>query len=229
MLPVWLTSARETIDAAIEAESNKNQQDVISDAQAALDSHLVELTALSEAVKVGRAAGWLSGAITDSRGASAGPAVDALIARGPRRAEVSHLQTALPLFVEQARRAVGAAWMARIRDQVGGLDDLEALVVVLDRIPHHQDQQVELKKARQPVIKLMHTLPTSASEVELASAGAAVAAAFQNAFGNPEVREFLLAASRSGASLSQLTRSVSDWIEENGAAELMRVTIRPTA
>ena len=36
-LPVWLTSARETIDEAIAAESSKQQQEVASDAQAALD------------------------------------------------------------------------------------------------------------------------------------------------------------------------------------------------
>ena len=164
-LPIWLTSARETIDDAIAAESSKQQQEVASDAQAALDEHLDELTALALAVQAGRVAGWLGGAGADPRGA--GPAVDALIAKGPRRAEVSRLQTALPVFVEQARRTVGAAWIARIRDQVGGLNDLQALVGVLDQIPGRQDQQAVLEKALQPVIKLMDTLPTSTSEADL--------------------------------------------------------------
>ena len=108
-------------------------------------------------MQVGRAAGWLAGAMADPRGA--GSAVDALIAKGPRRAEVSRLQTALPLFVEEARRTVGAAWIARIRDRVGGLSDLQALVGVLDKIPGRQDRQAALKEALQPVTKLMHTLP----------------------------------------------------------------------
>jgi hypothetical protein len=226
-LPVWLTLARETIDEAIAAESSKQQQEVAGDAQAALDDHLDELTALAVAVKAGRAAGWLSGAVADSRGA--GPAVDALIAKGPRRAEVSRLQTALPVFVEQARSTVGAAWAERIRDQVGGLNDLQTLVRVLDQIPGRQNQQAVLKRALQPVIKLRDTLPTATSEADLASAGAAVDAAFRQAFGNTEVREFLLAAARSGASLAQLTPTVWAWIEENGAADLMRVTIRPAS
>jgi hypothetical protein len=226
-VPIWLTSARETIDEAVAAESNKDQQEVVGDAQAALDDHLAELTDLAVAVKAGRAAGWLSGGMPDPRGA--GPAVDALIARAPRRAEVSRLQTALPVFVEQARGTVGAAWIARIRDQVGGLSDLEALVDVLDRIPHHRDRQAVLKRALQPINKIIRTMPTPTSEAELASAAAAVDAAFQNSFGNAEVREFLLAASRSGASLAQLTPIVMAWIEENGAADLMRVTIRPAS
>ena len=226
-LPVWLTSARETIDEAIAAESSKQQQEVASDAQAALGDHLDELSALATAVQAGRAAGWLRGAVADPRGA--GPAVDALIAKGPRRAEVSRLQTALPVFVEQARRTVGAAWNERIRDQVGGLSDLQALVGVLDQILNRQDQQSVLEKALRPVIKLRDTLPTPTSEADLASAGAAMEAAFRNAFGDAEVRDFLLAASRSGASLAQLTPAVRAWIEENGAADLMRVTIRPTS
>ena len=226
-LPVWLTSARETIDEAIAAESSKQQQEVASDAQAALDEHLDELTALAVAVKAGRAAGWLGGAVADPRGA--GSAVDALIAKGPRRAEVSRLQTGLPVFVDQARRTVGVAWLARIRDQVGGLTDLQALVGVLDQIPNRQDQQSVLEKALQPVIKLRDTLPTPTSEANLASAGSVMEAAFRNAFGDAEVRDFLLAASRSGASVAQLTPTVRAWIEENGAADLMRISIRPAS
>lgn len=226
-LPAWLTSARETIDEAIAAESSKQQQEVASDAQAALDDHLDELSALATAVQAGRAAGWLGGAVADPRGA--GPAVDALIAKGPRRAEVSRLQTALPVFVEQARRTVGAAWNERIRDQVGGLSDLQALVGVLDQILNRQDQQSVLEKALRPVIKLRDTLPTPTSEADLASAGSVMEAAFRNVFGDTEVRDFLLAASRSGASLAQLTPAVRAWIEENGAADLMRVTIRPAS
>ena len=226
-LPAWLTSARETIDEAIAAESSKQQQEVASDAQAALDDHLDELSALATAVQAGRAAAWLGGAVADPRGA--GPAVDALIAKGPRRAEVSRLQTALPVFVEQARRTVGAAWNERIRVQVGGLSDLQSLVGVLDQIPNRQDQQSVLERALQPVIKLRDTLPTPTSEADLASAGSVMEAAFRNAFGDAEVRDFLLAASRSGASLAQLTPTVRAWIEENGAADLMRVTIRPAS
>jgi hypothetical protein len=226
-LPVWLTTARETIDDAIAAESSKQQQEVASEAQVVLDDQLDELTVLARAVQAGRAAGWLGGAAADPRGA--GSAVDALIAKGPRRAEVSRLQTALPIFVEQARRTVGAAWNERIRVQVGGLSDLQALVGVLDQIPNRQDQQSVLEKALQPVIKLRDTLPTPTSEADLASAGSVMEAAFRNAFGDAEVRNFLLAASRSGASLAQLTPTVRAWIEENGAADLMRVTIRPAS
>jgi hypothetical protein len=226
-LPVWLTSARGTIDEAIAAESSRQQQEVASDAQAALNDHLDELTALAIAVQVGQAAGWLVDIVVDPRGAGAGPAVDALIAKGPRRAEVNRLQTALPVFVQEARRTVGAAWLARIRDQVGGLSDLKALVGVLDQIPDSQDRQAALKKALQSVTELTDTLPTPASETKLASVGAEVDAAFRNAFGDAEVREFLLAASRSGASLGQLTPTVRAWIEENGAANLMRVSIGP--
>jgi hypothetical protein len=225
-LPVWLTSARETIDAAIAAESTKQQQEVASDARAALEDHLDELTDLAMAVQAGRAAGWLA-AVTDPR--DAGPVLDALIAKGPRRAEVSRLQTALPVFVEHVRRTVGAAWNARIRDQVGGLTDLQALVGVLDQIPNRQDQQSVLEKALKPVIKLRDTLPTPTSEADLASASSVMEAAFRNAFGEVEVRDFLLAASRSGASLAQLTPNVRTWIEENGAADLMRVRIGPTS
>jgi hypothetical protein len=225
-LPEWLTSARETIDEAIVAQSSRQQQEVASDAQAALDDHLDELTDLAMAVQAGRAAGWL-GAVADPRGA--GPALDALIAKGPRRAEVSRLQTALPVFVEQARRTVGAAWNERIRDQVGGLSDLQALVGVLDQIPNRHDQQSVLEEALQPVIKLRDTLPTPTSEADLASVGSVMETAFRNAFGDAEVRDFLLAASRSGASLAQLTPTVKAWIEENGAADLMRVIIRPTS
>lgn len=226
-LPAWLTSARETIDEAIVAESSRQQQEVANDAQVALDDHLDELTALATAVQVGRAAGWLGSAVADPRGA--GPAVDELIAKGPRRAEVSRLQTALPVFVEEARRTVGAAWSTRIHNRVGRLSDLQALVGVLDRIPGRQDRQAALKKALQPVTKLMQTLPTPASEAELWSASAAVDAAFRNAFGDDEVREFLLSASRSGASLAQLTPTVKAWIDENGAADLIRVSIGPTS
>lgn len=50
-LPVWLISAREIINEAIAAQSTKQQQEVVSDAQAALDEHLDELTALAGAVK----------------------------------------------------------------------------------------------------------------------------------------------------------------------------------
>ena len=226
-LPVWLISAQEIINEAITAQSTKQQQEVAKDAQAALDEHLDELTALAGAVKAGRAAGWIGAAVTDPRGAES--ALDALIAKGPRRAEVSRLQTALPAFVDQARRTVAAAWKARIRDQVGGLDDLQSLVGVLDQIPDRRDRQAVLKEALKPVIKLQDILPTAASEADLASAGAAVEAAFQNAFGNAEVREFLLAASRTGASLVQLTPCVLAWIEENGAANLMRVKITPAS
>jgi hypothetical protein len=226
-LPVWLTSARETIDEAIAAESSKQQQEVASDARATLDDHLDELTGLATAVRAGRAAGWLAGAMADPRGA--GPAVDGLIAKGPRRAEVSRLQTALPVFVEEARRTVGAAWSERIRERVGGLSDLQALVGVLDKIPGRQDRQAVLKEALQPVIELMHTLPTPTSEADLASASATVDAAFRNAFGDTEVREFLLAASRSGASLAQLTPTVRAWIDKNGAADLMHVSIGPAS
>jgi hypothetical protein len=226
-LPAWLTSARETIDEAITAESSRQQQEVASDAQAALDDHLDELTALATAVQAGRAAGWLGSAVADPRGA--GPAVDALIAKGPRRAEVSRLQTALPVFVQEARRTVGAAWLERIRDQVGGLNDLQALVGVLDQIPGRLDRQAALKKALQPVTELTETLPTPASEAQLASASAVVDAAFRDAFGDDEVREFMLAASRSGANLAQLTPTVKAWIDENGAADLMRVSIELTS
>jgi hypothetical protein len=226
-LPAWLTSARETIDEAIAAESSKQQQEVASDARAVLDEQLGELTALAVAVQAGRGAGWLDGAVPDLRGA--GQAVDALIARGPRRAEVSRLQTALPVFVQEARRTVGAAWMVRIRDQVGGISDLRALADVLDQIPNRQDQQIALRQALRPVNQLMDTLPTPASEAALAAAAAAVDAAFRHAFGDAEVRNFLLAASRSGASLAQLTPAVRAWIEENGAADLMRVSIGPAS
>ena len=71
-LPVWLTSARETIDEAIAAESSKQQQEVASDVRATLDDHLDELTGLATAVRAGRAAGWLAGAMADPRGAGAG-------------------------------------------------------------------------------------------------------------------------------------------------------------
>jgi hypothetical protein len=226
-LPAWLTLAREIIDQAIGAESSKQQQEVAGDAQAALDEHLGELTALALAVQVGRGAGWLHAAVPDLRGV--GPAIDALIAKGPRRAEVSRLQTALPVFVQEARRTVGAAWMARIRDQVGGISDLQVLVRVLGQIPGRQDQQGMLEHALLPVNQLMGGLPTLASEADLASAAAAVDAAFRNAFGDAEVREFLLAASRSGARLDQLTPTVRAWIEENGAADLMCVSIGPTS
>lgn len=222
-LPVWLTSARETVDEAIAAESSKQQQEVSIDAQAALDEYLDELTALAKAVKAGRAAGWLGDVMADSRGAA--PAIEALIAKGPRRAEVSRLQTALPVFVEEARRTVGSAWIARIHDRVGRLSDLQALVGVLDRLPGRQDRQTALKKALQPVTDLMQTTPGPTSEADLASASASVDAAFRDAFGDAEVREFLLAASRSGASLDQLTSAVRAWIDENGAGDLMRVSI----
>jgi hypothetical protein len=226
-LPAWLTSAREIIDEAIAAESTKQQQQVASDAQAVLDDHLGELTDLALAVQAGRGAGWLPAAVSDYRGA--GPAIDALLAKGPRRAEVSRLQTALPIFVEEARRAVSAAWIARIRDRVGGISDMQVLAGVLGQIPGHQEQQGILEQALRPVNQLTDTLPTSGSEAALASAAAAVDAAFRNAFGDAEVREFLLAASRSGARLDQLTPTVRAWIEENGAADLMRISIGPAS
>ena len=119
------------------------------------------------------------------------------------------------------------AWAARIRDQVGGIDDLLALADVLGRIPDHEEQQGMLTKALQPVRKLMVSLPTPTSEEDLKSVAEAVEAAFKNAFGDAEVREFLLAASRSGAGLDQLTPTVRTWIEQSGAAHLLRISIGP--
>lgn len=226
-VPAWLTSAREIIDEAIVAESSRQQQEVANDAKAALDDYVDELTSLATAVQAGRAAGWLGSTVADPRGAR--PAVDALIAKGPRRAEVSHLQTALPVFVQEARRTVGAAWHTRIHDRVGRLSDLQALVSVLKRLPGRQDRQAALTKALQPITELMQTLPGPTSEADLTSAGTAVDAAFRDAFGDAEVREFLLAASRSGASLAQLTPTVRAWIEENGAEDLLRVSMGPVS
>jgi hypothetical protein len=225
-LPHWLTSARETLDAAISAESNRQRQEVATDAQSELEARLGELLGLEVAVKVGREAGWFD-CVWDSHGA--GLAVDALVSKGPQRTEVNRLQTSLPAFVADARRHVTDAWIARVHSSVGRIEDLRALIEALGRIPGHQGQQKMLTTALQPVQKLMRSLPNSSSEKELKSVGEAVEAAFKKAFGDVEVREFLLAASRSGARLDQLTPTVRAWIEENKADDLVRVSIGSTS
>ncbi len=223
-LPGWLTSARETVDAAISAESSRQWREVALEARSELEERLGELIALEVAVKVGRDGDWFD-CVWDSRGA--GLAVEALVSKGPQRAAVNRLQTSLPAFVADAKRTVTDAWIARIHDQVGRADDLSVLAEVLGRIPDHEEQQEMLTAALRPIKKLMGSLPTSTSEQDLTSAAEAVDAAFKNAFGDVEVREFLLAASRSGADLHQLTRTVLAWIEENGGANLLRISIGP--
>jgi hypothetical protein len=221
-LPGWLTSARTTVDEAITAQSSRQKHETAAEAQAALNESLADLTALQTAVQTARDAGWLDG-VPDHHGA--GPAVAALLSKGPQRAEVNRLQTALPRFADQAKRTVTDAWTARIRSEVGGIDDLLALAEVLGRIPGHQGQQDKLTRALQPVRTLMRSLPAPTSEKELKSAAEQVDAAFNDAFGDTEVRQFLLAASRSGARLDQLTPTVLTWIQQNKAADLVRVSI----
>jgi len=221
-LPLWLTSARETVDAAITAKSAKDKREVATDAQEELDKRLMKLLALETAVKVGRAAGWFE-SVPDYAGA--GSAVEALASKGPRRAELNRLQTSLPTFVDQAERAVKDAWTERVRDQIGRSDDLAALADVLARIQGRQEQRDMLLAALAPVQKLLLTLPTSKSEEELRSVGTAVNVVFDKAFPNAEVREFLLAASRTGATLHQLTPAVEAWIRENAANDLVRIII----
>ena len=92
-LPDWLTLARETLDEAISVESTKQRQAAAIEAQTELDARLDDLIALEVAVQTGRNSGWL-GAVPDNHGA--GPAVGALVSKGPQRAEVSRLQTSLP-------------------------------------------------------------------------------------------------------------------------------------
>jgi len=122
-LPGWLTSARETVDAAISAESSRQWREVALEARSELEERLGELIALEVAVKVGRDGDWFD-CVWDSRGA--GLAVEALVSKGPQRAAVNRLQTSLPAFVADAKRTVTDAWIARIHDQVGRADDLSA-------------------------------------------------------------------------------------------------------
>jgi len=49
--------------------------------------------------------------------------------------------------------------------------------------------------------------------------------ALAKAFGNEDVRQFLLACSRTGATFDQLTDSVSEWLKQTGANQLLRVRL----
>lgn len=223
--PQWLESARETVDAAVESRDVADKNQSASTAKETLESELGTLAALSTAASVGRSQGWFAATASHQSAAVARSALQALVTKGALQREVNQLQTTLPRYVTQLKGEIEREWKQHVEVQVGRIEDLDALIRLMAALPGQESQRELLEKLRKPLLDLGKTIPTESSATTLSDTAKQFENAFSKAFGNEDVRQFLLACSRTGATFDQLTGSVSEWLKQTGANQLLRVRL----
>jgi hypothetical protein len=223
-LPEWIESARETVDEAVQSRHTAAKNESASTAKELLVSEIQTLACLSTAVSVGRRHGWVA---TPSPQSAAGTrsALEAVVTKGALRRDVNQLQKTLPRYVTQLNAEVEREWTQHVQDRVGRIDDLDALIRLMAALPGQESQRDLLEKLRKPLLDLAKTLPTESSDAALTATAEQFETAFSQAFGNDDVRQFLLACSRTGATLDQLTANVSEWLKQTGADQLLRIRL----
>jgi hypothetical protein len=177
---------------------------------------------LASAAAIGYHTGWLSDV------AQAGPvesALRALASRGAAQQRVADLQRALPAYAQNATRIIGESWAAHVRSRAGRYEDLQALLELLRNLPGQDGTRRILQEALRQLHTLITGSPTDESESELVRAAETVQRALSAAFGDDEVTDFLLACSRAGARLEQLTPTVEAWLASTGVGRLIRIRL----
>lgn len=222
--PVWLVEARDAVDVALAAvtanEKAANVAQVVDVLEKGVGAGVVdsEFGELVNASVTGLHDRWLSPTAVPN--ASDIDSALTRVVQGDISASVLRsLSEHLPRYAEQLRIAVAQGWRTHVATTVGGVDDLRALATVLKAIPGQHDASLKLTAAQESVARLTDRLPGSDSAERLAAATAAVNQAFGEAVEDAEVRDFLVACSRSGALMSQLTPGVRSWIEKNKASD----------
>ena len=222
--PQWLESARETVDAAVQSRNTAEKNESAVAAKELLQSQLGTLASLSTAVSVGRDQGWLEKPSLQGA-ASTRASIEAVVSKGALRRPVSQLQTALPSYVTQLKADVERQWKQHVELTVGRVDDLDALIRLMAALPGQESQRLLLDGLRKPLLGLAKAIPTKSTEAELEITARQFDNAFSQAFGNEEVRHFLLACSRTGATLDQMTANVSEWLNHTGASAILRIRL----
>lgn len=223
-LPGWIESARETVDEAVQSRDTADKNESATAAKELLVSEIATLAGLSTAVSVGRKQGWLATPSPQSA-TVARSALEAVVTKGALRRDVNQLQKTLPTYVNQLKAEVEREWKQHVQDQVGRIDDLDALIRLMAVLPGQESQRDLLEKLRKPLLDLAKTMPIESSDAALTATAEQFDIAFSQAFGNEDVRQFLLACSRTGATLDQMTANVSEWLEQTGADQLLRIRL----
>lgn len=222
--PAWLAEAREAVDDALATATVNDRASNIAQVVAVLDeadgagrpsSAFSDLVA---AARLGLTTGWLS--ITELPDSASALASLDRIARGDVTASsLRSLSQHLPSYIQQLRARTAAGWRTHVTRTVGGVEDLQALSVVLRAIPGQRDASARLATALTAISTLNTQLPDLTAEERLNATAVLVNEAFDEAVDEKEVRDFLIACSRTGATMTQLSPSVRTWIEQNNAAD----------
>jgi len=223
-LPQWLESARETVDAAVQSRAAADKNESAMTAKELLDSQSGPLAAVATAVGLGRDRGWLT--LGQSQNAvSVRSSLEAVVSKGSLRRDVNHLQTKLPSYVAQLIAEVERQWKQHVELKVGRIEDLDALIRLMAALPGQESQRTLLEELRKPLLDLAKAMPSGSSETDLEETAKLFEKVFSKAFGNEEIRQFLLACSRTGATLDQMTSNVSDWLNQTGADSILRIRL----
>ncbi|MBX7133591.1 MAG: hypothetical protein K1X67_13030 [Fimbriimonadaceae bacterium] len=224
-VPEWISTARETVDAAVESRQALEKSESALAANELLSSELPMLAEVSTAVGIGLRRGWLADRPLQQSGAVVRTALEAVVSKGALRRDVNLLQQSLPKYVAELRTEVERNWKEYVEATVGRIEDIDALIRLMAALPGQESQRKLLEKLRKPLLDLAKSIPAESSESDLASVAVELEQAFSQAFGNEDVRQFLLACSRTGATLDQMNASVSEWLQHTGADQLLRIRL----
>lgn len=138
---------------------------------------------------------------------------------------------ALERLPETLEAALRAAWVAHVDGALPATHD--ATLKALERVPGFGAQVAEIRRLYRAAAVLKEAIPADESALERAAEiGAGLRTAWRDLHGEglPEgVREFLAEANDWRATLAHLTPTVVAWLEVNGLADLVRISLGAAA
>jgi hypothetical protein len=220
--PSWIAEAFDAVERASDLEKARRDSENLTTALENVQKLLPRLAKLERASALGRGSWWT--------GVNAPPDlwdnVNAAQKNLGQRA-LAAVDRSLPIFTQQAERAVGEGWNKHIADEVGNVRELLDLSAALRQVATLEQIATSLDNAIGDLARLRSGLPDDKAVETL---GKAVALLDDLQARLPAaVRDFVSAATGGGASLQMLDAEVLGWLRDNRAADAFKIVAgRPT-
>jgi hypothetical protein len=214
--PEWITATGRAVHRASDAVQAQEELKALSIALKELKQVLETLEQLAQASNLGRGSWWSGLPIPASLRAGAEPTDGDL-----ERRQLAATMRELKQFTTRARNSLEAAWCDHVDSQTGDTTGLRDLVDLLAVSGHLASVARDLQQALSSLQDLRSKVP-DASSVQALADTLALSEVFEAALPN-EVKRFISAAARGGASIALLSTEVLTWLGDNGAIDNFKV------
>lgn len=210
----WIAETKEAVHLATNASEAKKQAEALREAEAELRRLLDQLRDLQVSAAVVRGLGWpgkvaapdVRQALDQATGFGARP-----LARVPRPLEQ---------YCRDVESSIAAHWREHASRELGDVTGLLGLANTLAGVAGIAEVSQELQATLGQLERTR--IPTSQSVALLAKAKSLLTQ-LESSLQPDEVRQFLSAVARGGASVQALTQGVASWLESHGSLDHFKI------